>query len=408
MSLQLSHRALYASFDRFPSPKGAATHIAQFATTMFDVMQGGLLYVLADETLPVYQHEGTVEIVRYHREQENLLDRALGFGRRLEMLLDMQESSLELCHFRDPWSGMPIMNRPRRYATIYEVNALPSIELPYSYPQISPSTLEKIRAAEVYCWSNADAIVTPSQTIADNLAMLGAPVDRITVIPNGAEPVGQIPGPPADAPARYILYFGALQRWQGVDVLLRAFARLADLDDLHLVICSSSHHRQAKIYRKLAEHLGVAERVRWHYGLHKRELAGWIAGARMTVAPLVECSRNLEQGCSPLKVLESMAFGVPVVASDLPAVREIITDRLDGRLVRADRPAELARAIRVLLEYPEQLRTMGTNARARIERDLTWEQANSRLTEVYRRLLPTSTHDQSDRTIDHISKEHFL
>jgi len=387
MPLQLAHRALYASFDRFPSAKGAATHIARMASTLFDVADGGALYVLGDEDLPLYQREGSVEIVRYAGTEPNFLERALGFGDRLEALLDRHGDALELCHVRDPWSGIPVIGRPHRYATVYEVNGLPSIELPYRYPHLSSATLAKIRAAEEFCWRHADVLITPSATIAENLARLGADPEKITVIPNGADIPGVLPRSPEDAPERYLIYFGALQRWQGVDLLLRAFARLADLADLHLVICASTNQRSSKMLRKLAERLGIAERVIWHHALGKDELASWLAGALLSVAPLTECSRNVEQGCAPLKVLESMAFGVPVVAADLPAVREIMTDGVEGRLVRPDRPADLARAIRVLLEYPEQIASMGERARRRIARDFTWQRSIDLLAARYRAIL---------------------
>jgi glycosyltransferase involved in cell wall biosynthesis len=159
------------------------------------------------------------------------------------------------------------------------------------------------------------------------------------------------------------------------------------MSDLYLVICSATRRRHGKMYNKLAERLGVAERVIWHYGLHKAELSRWLTGATLSVAPLTECSRNLEQGCAPLKILESMAHGVPVVASDLPAVREIINDRIEGRLVRAERPAEFARIIRVLLAYPDELHAMGHRARHRIEHDFTWERATGQLAELYGSLL---------------------
>lgn len=381
---ELRHRALYASFDRFPSAKGAATHIARMATTLFDTMEGGLLYAIGGEDLPPYQREGGVEIVRFGGEHANVLERALAFGAALDGILARAGDSLKICHFRDPWSGVPIIGRgagERR--TVYEVNGLPSIEMPFTYPALSPRTLAKIRAAEEFCWSNADVIVTPSHTIAANLVGLGVAAGKITVIPNGADIPAVSPPRPADAPETYFLYFGALQRWQGVDTLLRAFARMADLPHLRLVICCSTHARGVKLHRKLAERLGVAERIVWKYALNKDELAGWIAHAYAGVAPLAECSRNIEQGCAPLKLLETMAHGVPVVASDLPAVREIVVDGEHGRLVRPDRPADLARALRVLLEYPERAAVMGRNARARIAEAFTWERSTAMLAQTY-------------------------
>lgn len=383
-TLQLQHQSLYAAFDRFPSAKGAAIHINRMAQTLFAEMNGGVLYALGDETLPAYQKEDAIEIVRYSKPVTNFLERTLAFGRTLHGLLDEQRESLRLCHFRDPWSGVPILAE-KTYKTIYEINGLPSIELPYSYAHIAPETLAKIRAAEEFCWTQADAIITPSQTMKNNLIALGVDANKITVIANGAD-IKPKPERPLDAPQRYLLYFGALQSWQGVDVLLKAFARLADFDDLHLVICSSTHRRLAKPYGKLAERLEISGRVVWHYGLSEEELAPLRAHALLSVAPLTECSRNLEQGCCPLKILESMAAGVAVVASDIPSVREIITDEVDGKLIRAERPAELARAIRVLLEYPEKLQEIGAQARQRIEKDLTWQQATQKLAELYRKL----------------------
>jgi glycosyltransferase involved in cell wall biosynthesis len=78
-----------------------------------------------------------------------------------------------------------------------------------------------------------------------------------------------------------------------------------------------------------------------------------------------------------------MASGVPVVASDLPPVRELMRDGEHGRLVPADRPGELARAIRVLLDDPERLTEMGRAGRAHVAAELSWERSTSRLREVY-------------------------
>jgi glycosyltransferase involved in cell wall biosynthesis len=384
--LQLRHQSLYAAFDRFPSAKGAAVHINRMAQTLFAHLNGGLLFVLGDDILPAYQKEGQVEIVRFSKPVTNFLERTLAYSRTLRALIEEQRDSLRLCHFRDPWSGVPILEK-KSYVTVYEINGLPSIELPFSYPRIAPETLKKIRAAEEFCWTEADAIITPSQTMKTNLVALGASASKITVITNGAD-IQAKPEPPTDAPKRYLIYFGALQRWQGVDVLMKAFARLADFDDLHLLICSSTHPRFAKAYRKLAERLEIAERITWHFGLSEEELAPLRAHALLSVAPLTECSRNLEQGCCPLKILESMASGVAVVASDIPSVREIISDGVDGKLVRAERPAELARAIRLLLEYPETLSNMGAHAKERIAKDLTWQNSMQKLAALYRSICP--------------------
>jgi glycosyltransferase involved in cell wall biosynthesis len=287
--LERPHRALYAAFDRFPSRKGAAIHIDRFARTLFDAFDGGALFVLGAPGLPAHQVEGTVEIVRFMAELPNFLDRALAFGAWLARGVDRLEGSLELCHFRDPWSGAAIALRPRRnYAVVYEVNALPSIELPSLFPSLGPSTLEKIRHTELACCDAADLIVTPSRTTAKLLATLGVDERKIEVIPNGADLDAPAARPDA-APEQYVLYFGAAQSWQGIDTLLRAFARLADFASLRLVLCASHPSKAWRRYERLAEKLGVAERIVWQYALEEPELAAWRQHALLSIAPLTPC-----------------------------------------------------------------------------------------------------------------------
>ena len=149
------------------------------------------------------------------------------------------------------------------------------------------------------------------------------------------------------------------------------------------MICASVHQRASKPFRKLAERLAIEERVHWHFALPEHQLASFKQHALLSLAPLRDCTRNVVQGCAPLKILESMAAGVPVVASDLPVTRELITDEVHGKLVAPDRPGELARAIRVLLDFPERRARMGAAARRRIREHLTWDASVARLQNLY-------------------------
>lgn len=388
--LQRPPVALYSAFDRFPSRKGAGVHIARFARALFDYTGGGLLYTLGGDGFPAHQLEDDVEIVRFSTPFDNYLERAGAFADRLGALLDDAGDSLRVAHFRDPWSGLAVVTRTNRARAIFEVNGLPSIELPSAYPTVAPSTLEKIARVEQFVLERADAIVTPAATIRDHLAGRGIDAAKIDVIPNGAD-LDFADGQHADdqplALKPYILYFGSLHPWQGIETLIRAFARLRDLEELRLVLCCSQESKQSRAYMRLAEKLEVEARIEWRFGLSAAELAPWIRNAMVSMAPLTECARNIVQGCSPLKILEAMAAGVPVVASDLPAVRELLSDGVEGLLVQPDRPAALARAVRVFFEYPELRASLGSEGRRRIESSFTWDHAAARLRAVYMREL---------------------
>jgi glycosyltransferase involved in cell wall biosynthesis len=375
----MNFRALYAAYDVYPSFKGSATHIEQFAGTLFRHFRGGLLYTLGNaELLPAELPPQTRHRV-YYQQEVNFLQRALGYTQSLKHILQ-QEACPEVAHFRDIWSGWPIIEKLPGTKKVFEVNGLPSVELPFRYPNLPTSTLEKIQHLETYCLQHADAIVVPSAVTRQYLASRG--FERVTVIQNGTNIPDQAPRP-AGAPKQYIIYFGALQRWQGLDTAFKTLKYLQDFPDLQLVVCAAHRTRFVKPYKKLAAKLGVDNRVTWKFRMSKAELWSWVQHAVASLAPLKENRRNLVQGCCPLKIIESMACGTPVIASDLPVVRELMEDFQHGRLVPADRPAELARVVRLLLDYPEEAIKMGIAGRKKAIAGCEWTKQNDKLLRLY-------------------------
>ncbi len=375
------YKALYAAFDLFPTSKGASTHIAHMAKYLFDFYGNGLLYTLGNETYPDYESEGNTDIIRFSKRIPHYLNRAFEFSHHLEHLL-RNHTEINHIHFRDIWGGLAIFNSASKAKTLFEVNGLPSIELPYRYPGLTKATLGKIERIENLCLSKSSHIIVPSQVIQLMLLSRGVSEHKIDVIPNAAESNPTFEQQD-NLPGKYILYFGALQNWQGVDTLLKAFAGLKDIPGLKLVICSSNRQKVSKPYLKMAEKSGIAENTIWHHQLEKPVLNTWIKNALLTVAPLRECSRNIQQGCSPLKIYESMACGTAVVASDLPVCHEIINDNINGKLVPADSPQELSRAIRILIEYPTVREELARNGLKYIKTVANWPIVKNKLETVY-------------------------
>ena len=344
---------------------------------------------LGNPELPVYQEEDGVEILRLCYPSPNFLERVELFSDFIQHAVSGQRA-VELVHCRDPWSAAPLLQRFQGKAKfVYEANGFPSIELPYAFPQISEKTLNKVAAIEQDCLNRSDHLITPSHSISQHPALSNSGLP-LTVIPNGATPISLQPPRPPEREKPYLIYFGATQRWQGLQVLLKAFKLLRDLD-IELVICSSVKPKKTRHLLKQCRLLGIDERVHWHWRLPRKQLLPLVAHAEYSVAPLLACSRNLHQGCSPLKILESMAAGCPVIASRLPSVEEIMVDHTHGRLVEADRPAHLARCIRVLLEFPEQREQMSYACRNHIAEHFTWEKSCQELNEVYASLLPQTS-----------------
>ena len=373
-------KAIYAAFDLFPSPKGAATHIGKVLEAMSYSFETVTFYSLGfPENTYKYSFPKNVHHVTFNEQIPNYLKRAERFTTWIRSEIADQHN-ISFAQFRDIYCGLPVLDFPH-IKTVFEVNGLPSVELPYRYKNLGDGILNKFKSLEKKCLSSCDKIITPSETIKTNLKKLVAD-DKIRVITNGADdPIFE--DLPFGLPEKYGVYFGALQPWQGLDVILKAYRYLEDLKDLHLVICSSSTKNKSKHFQSLIQHLGIGNRVHWYYELQKPRLNAIVKNARFSLAPLKECSRNLDQGCSPLKVFESMANQTPIIASDIPSISEILVNNIDARLVHADRPALFARAIRFFHDNPHFADKLAINSYKKYKKKYTWDEIKCQLTSIY-------------------------
>nr|WP_321226165.1 glycosyltransferase family 4 protein [uncultured Psychroserpens sp.] len=382
---------IYIAFDVFPSQKGAATHIEHCLKALQNTLNTGLLICLGNDDMPAFQfdEDRNLYVYRWKEKVVNFLERTQKFQKAIIEVLNLPLcENVKLVHFRDIWGGIPVLEFNNRFKTVFEVNAFQHIELPNRYPTISATVLEKIKQREQFCITNADTIITPSNiTQAFINFHFEAVSNKIKVIPNGVTIYDiEISKKKVDLNSPYILYFGALQKWQGIKTLFKAFKELEDLE-IRLVICASVPEKRTDVYKELAKNIGISEHIDWFYELNKKELAVYITNALLTVAPLVACDRNIVQGCNPLKILESMSYGTPVIASDIPVVRELIKDNETGFLVPPDRPENLGRKIRALLEHPKKIKAIGANGKQHIKNNYLWEYQETMMKTEYKKLL---------------------
>jgi len=89
---------------------------------------------------------------------------------------------------------------------------------------------------------------------------------------------------------------------------------------------------------------------------------------------------------TPLKPVEAMASGLPVVVSAVKALGEVVRDKVTGLQVPPQDPGALADALQQLLEHPELRSELGGNAREQVARDRTWAHNAARYRDAYTRL----------------------
>jgi glycosyltransferase involved in cell wall biosynthesis len=434
-----SRYLIYVSYDRFPAPKGAATHIRAFVEALASEYQPIELVTVADETLAneTVPHESVANVSvvdenahrdALHRGMQRssvvdlppgvthtalpargvgLIERVMFFRAQLHAWWGQRRPAI--AHVRSIYEGYPIACNKSRYCErlVFEVNGLPSIELKYHYPAVADDRelMRKLIAQEQRCLQAADLVVTVSDVNAAYLRARGVNEQRLVVIPNGVDLElfkYQTPqqgaasdssmGPQLNTshhPAKdlSLLYSGTWAAWQGVQTAIEALALYRRDLPARLTIVGDGRPRQARALQELAYDLGVAESVQFVAGIDQAELAGLHHAADVVLAPLLANDRNMTQGCCPLKVLEAMASGTPLVASNLPVVAALARNEIEALLVAPGSAKGIKDALLRLTFDPELGRRIAWNARQRVAAEFTWQRAQASLLAAYRQML---------------------
>jgi glycosyltransferase involved in cell wall biosynthesis len=233
-----------------------------------------------------------------------------------------------------------------------------------------------------------DRCIAVSEATAADLRRVGLPDERIHVIPQGVDHGRYFPRPGEEArelarrkfgvAGPYLLYVARLEHPGKNHVrLLRAFRRIADAhDSLRLVLAGTEWFGQEAIYRESRE-LGLEGRVHFTGYVGDDDLPFLYSGAEALVFP------SLYEGFG-LPLLEAMACGTPVVASNLSSLPEVLGDC--GILVDPASEGDIARGIEAALADSRDGRLLVRRGLERV-RSFTWERTARETQQVYRRLL---------------------
>jgi glycosyltransferase involved in cell wall biosynthesis len=238
----------------------------------------------------------------------------------------------------------------------------------------------------------ADAVITVSDPYAQILGrVLGRPVDA--VVRNAA----MVDRPEAEATAeevqrsdtlarrfgladdqRIVLYIGQVMRGRG---LRQLFEAISLIDDAHLVVAGFGPDYER--YQTMAAALPHAERIHFAGSVTPAEIPLWTRGADVSAMPVQPDTLN-HRFNTPTKLYDAMGVGVPVVASKLPGISPIVNETGCGVLCDPADPADVARAIREVIDAPPEERTALRMRCLAAARDrYSWQHQAEELLRVY-------------------------
>jgi glycosyltransferase involved in cell wall biosynthesis len=267
------------------------------------------------------------------------------------------------------------------------------IQVQHAVGLVNALAREPLRAIIWGACRRADRFVAISAATRDVFHQeMGVPLDRIHVTPLAPDPRFADPVDVSrveDARVRWrlseraLVYVGMTQPHKNLDGLLRALALLAQdcpTDSVTLAIIGPEVPTQRATLLARAQALGVSDRIR---------LLGWLPDDEVRLAYHLASAvvlPSLAEGFG-LTMLEAMQCGAPCVASDIPALREVVEQGGNALLVEPCNPGELARAIATLLDDPERARAFGARSRRIFEQRFQLERSVERSVASYRRIV---------------------
>jgi PEP-CTERM/exosortase A-associated glycosyltransferase len=242
------------------------------------------------------------------------------------------------------------------------------------------------RALETIVLRRAHRVVAICEGIRSEVVSRGIPPGRVAVVPNGVGAEWLEPRARAiDLAVRLRLgegpvfgYIGSFSRYEGLPFLIEAMPELLGrVPGARLLLVGGGRDEQA--VRAAAREAGAAvlvpgrvpqEQVRDFYTL-------------VDVFVLPRRRIRLTELVTPLKPLEAMAMGIPVLASDIGGHAEIVSDGETGLLFKAESPESLVEQAGRLGRDPELRGQLGAGGRRWVESERTWERIVARYLPIY-------------------------
>ncbi len=359
-------KLLYVSFQSLAEGQAAKVHVTEIVDGL--TRAGWSVRLLAPQ---------------YSWVSAGLAQRALEFARiNVRGALGVLTRRPAAVYMRGHFAGYPLalLARLTGVPVVQELNGLMQ-DLVTVWPWAKPLSplFDRLNAFQI---RSATLVIANTPALSEELKRrLG--VQRCEVVPNGANIDVFHPGAEGGlpTPARFVFFFGAFSKWQGIDTIFEALDSECWPEGVEVLFAGDGQMRS-----EIERHALVDSRVRYLGVLPQKEIAGLLARSIAGLCPRSARFGHTEVGASPLKMYEILATGRPVVATRLPGLFELVEEHRCGVVIAPDDPVALARAVADLSSNVETGFEMGSRGRDAVVRHHSWS-ARGRDTDTLLRRL---------------------
>jgi len=279
--------------------------------------------------------------------------------------------------------------RLRGIPVIYDLDSWMSDQLAYVGRVSNPAILRFLRAMERAALRRSSLALTVSASLSEAVHLMepGVPVAQIEDSP--IDEALRAPDPVRIASLRQefglgkrpaIVYTGNLEVYQGIELLLPAFARVASVRADAVLVLVGGSPAQIETVRARAASLGIDQRVLLTGQRPADEMPEWMGMGVALVSP------RLHGGNTPLKLFSYMWSAVPIVATNLPTHTQVLDPSC--AMLCVPTAEEFANGMLAVLDDPTRFASLGAAARARVARDYSRDAFRRKLLAAYASIRP--------------------
>lgn len=247
---------------------------------------------------------------------------------------------------------------------------------------------------ETYVARNADAVAAIAKPMLDDLKTRGIRAERLFHVPNGVDTERFVPQSRDEKLAQDLRlvdrpvfgFFGSLYNYEGISWLIRAAAQLRSRGHKFSILIIGRGEDQPTIENAVRE-CDAASYVRHLEHVPHPEIARYYSVVDITVYP--RHSLRLTELVTPLKPLEAMALGKPVLASAVGGIRELVEDECTGLLFEPGNVSDFCRQSERMIVSPALCESLSTQGRDFVVRERDWKTLAKRYRNIYDFVLQT-------------------
>lgn len=251
-----------------------------------------------------------------------------------------------------------------------------------------------LTAIQNYIVKGADAVIAVTTQLVDYCRLLRIRED-VHLIPDGVDAAIFDPGKyfgkaTGGIRSKYgikghekvVVYIGRLEKWAGVQIVLKCAEKLKDSNIRFLIVGEGSLRTNIQLPNVI-----LTGRIPYE------QVPSYLAAADLVLVPMEK--DVVGNSASPLKLFEAMAMKKAIIASNTRGIRDVMTNNVEGVLLPQDEKV-WTRAIREILKDSDKASELGKNAGKRIQAEFDWNVMVTKLAEI---LLPT--HGDRTKSLDH-------